>query len=271
MKTENDYLENISLSLKFCHCITKNGNWSEDKIKVHYTFWCILDGALTLSVNERTFQVSAGDVVFFYPGCRYQAHTNGIKTTMLFVCFDLETGNHIDLLEGNDYAGVYHNADIAAAAERFYTINSQYSKNLITVNFQQYMAFWNFFSIVTSHLGHQESFMLTPTISSNPKIRKILNYIHEYHLEPLTNAEMAAYMDMSEKYFIRFFRTHLGYSPHQYLREYQMRHSLVYLSDPEYSLADIAQKFNFADEFTFSKAFKRIYGESPNSIRKKLS
>ena len=271
MNTQNSYLANMSLSIKFCHNIIHDENWNEKKTKTHYTFWCVHEGSFLLKINGRLFTVSEGDVVFFYPGNRYRAYTDGTKCSFLYACFSLETGNSIDILAGNNYAGVYRQERISDIAENFYEKNLKICENWGAIAFQQYMAFLDFFSSLAPFLGQQEPFFDAAPAPDDSRIRRVLDYIHEYFLDPLTNEELAAYMGMSEKYFIRFFRSNLGKSPKQYIQEYRMKYSLTLLAIPENSLADIALQLNFADQFIFSKAFKRYYGESPSVFRKQLT
>lgn len=271
MTTENDFLSNISLSIKFCHYIKQAANWSEQKTKAGYTLWCVLDGSFTLEINSQTFTISKGNTVFFYPGCRYKAYADNTECSFIFTCFSLETGNKIDLLEGNNYSGIYRQKEIAEAAILFYEKNELLAKNWGAIAFLQYMAFMNYLSTLAPFLGHQQPFYETAPKPADMRIHRVINYMHEFCLEPLTNAELASYLGMSEKYFIRFFHAQTQKTPMQYLQEYRMKHSLVLLADPANSLADVAQKLNFTDQFSFSKAFKRFYGESPSIFRKQLT
>ena len=75
-------------------------------------------------------------------------------------------------------------------------------------------------------------------------------------------------MGMSEKYFIQFFHSHTGYSPKQYRIHQRMNYSVKLLADPANTLAHIAMRLHFSDQYAFSKAFKKYYGEAPGAFRK---
>lgn len=270
MNIENNFLTNLSLSIRFCHYLKKDTDWSEQKTKTAYTFWCVQEGAFTLKINHRLYTVSAGDTVFFYPGARYRAYANGEKCSFLYISFSLEAGNHIDLLEGNNYFGIYRHPAVSEAARRFCQSNVNKSDNLNSIAFLQYMAFMNFFSVIAPYFGKQEYFYEEAITPADMRIHRVIGYIHEFYAKPLTNAELAAYIGMSEKYFINFFRKQTSISPMQYLHNYRMQQAMVLLTDPSNSIADIAQQLNFTDQFSFSKAFKRYYGESPSAFKKQL-
>lgn len=271
MTTENDFLSNISLSIKFCHFIRQVADWSEKKTKAGYTLWCVQEGSFILEINNRVFTVSEGDTVFFYPGCRYKAYAQNQECSFLYTSFSLQTGNSIDLLEGNNYSGIYRNPKIAAASRTFYEQNEALNANWGAIAFLQYMAFMSFFAAIAPFFGQQEPFYESIPKPSDMRIHRVMNYMHDFYLEPLTIAELATYIGMSEKYFIRFFRAQTGISPMQYLQNYRMKQSLILLADPDNSLSEVAQQLNFTDQFSFSKAFKRYYGESPSVFRKQLT
>ena len=77
-------------------------------------------------------------------------------------------------------------------------------------------------------------------------------------------------MGMSEKYFIQYFHIHTGTSPKQYLVEKRMKHALLLLANPVNSLTYTAARLGYSDQYAFSKAFKKYYGEAPSSFRKHL-
>ena len=270
MNSENDFLSNILLSIKFCHFIRKTPDWSEQKTKVGYSFWCIQEGTFTLEINKQSFTVSAGDTVFFYPGCSYKAYARNQECCFLFISFSLQTGSSIDLLKGHNYAGIYRQPQVAEENRVLYRQNSERLVSSNAITFLEYTVFMGFLAVIAPFFGQQEPFFQTLPKPADTRIHRLIDYIHEFYLEPLTNAELAAYIGMSEKYFIRFFRAQTGTSPMQYLQNYRMQQALVLLADPANSLSEIAQQLHFTDQFSFSKSFKRYYGESPSVFRRQL-
>lgn len=270
MNTENDFLSSILLSIRFCHFIRHSADWSEQKTKVSYTFWCIQEGSFTLEINAKSFTVSAGDTVLFYPGCRYKAYAGNQECSFLFIGFSLQTDSSADLLSGRNYCGIYRNSEIANASRAFYLHSAECLASHSVISFRQYSAFMGFLAVIAPFFGQQEPFFQTLPKPADTRIHRLIDYIHEFYLEPLTNAELAAYIGMSEKYFIRFFRAQIGTSPMQYLQNYRMQQALALLADPSNSLSEIAQQLHFTDQFSFSKAFKRYYGESPSIFRRQL-
>lgn len=79
---------------------------------------------------------------------------------------------------------------------------------------------------------------------------------------------MAEFMSMSEKYFSGYFHFHIGMSPKQYLTKCRMTHAIQLLSDPDNSISEIAGRLHFSDQYSFTKSFKKYYGETPGKFRK---
>lgn len=261
---------NLSLSIKFCRYCKHDANWSENKTKTDYTIWNIQEGSLVIEINKQKFTAYEGDVLLFYPGDTYKAYANGSECNFLVTFFALETGNHIDLLERKNCGGIYRHSQIAAASRQFYNDYLEGFQNQIEMDFQQYARLLNFIAKLTPYFGQQIPFRAKVSSAEDLRIHKLLEYMNEHYPEPLTNRELASFMGMSEKYFISFFHSHIGKSPKQYLIECRMKYSLVLLADSRNTISDIAMRLNFTDQYSFSKAFKKYYGEAPSSFRKQL-
>lgn len=223
-----------------------------------------------MEINRQQFTAHKGDVILFYPGDTYRAHADGEECNFLVTFFALETGSNIDLLAQRNYAGIYRHSQIKKASEKFF---GEYIKNFqeqLSPDFQQYASFLNFIAELSPHLGRQIPFYAHARQTPNLRIHRLLEYMNEHCLEPLSNRELASRINMSEKYFISFFHSHIGKSPKQYLTECRMKHALVLLADSENTLTRVAEQLGFTDSYTFSKAFKRYYGEAPGTLRKEL-
>lgn len=261
---------NLSLSIKFCMYCRHDADWSEHKTKTDYTIWNIKEGQLVIEINKQKLTAKAGDVLLFYPGDTYSAYADGECCNFLVTFFSLETGNHIDLLERKNYGGIYRNEEISRASEQYIQDSLEGLQSHWEPDFRQYGGFLNFFAKLNPHFGHQLAFYPQAAPTADLRIHRLLDYMNQNYLEPLTNRQLADFMGMSEKYFITFFHTHIGKSPKQYLIECRMKYSLVLLKDSRNSIADVALRLNFTDRYSFSKAFKKYYGEAPGSFRRQL-
>jgi AraC family transcriptional regulator len=77
-------------------------------------------------------------------------------------------------------------------------------------------------------------------------------------------AEVATASNMSEFHFFRSFKQAFSISPYQYLLQKKLELAQSLLYNKEFSVTKIASYCNFSDLPSFSKAFKRQYGQSPS-------
>lgn len=78
---------------------------------------------------------------------------------------------------------------------------------------------------------------------------------------------IAAQLGMSHSYLCRLFRRRLGCSPQQYLMRQRIAAAASEVAEGSDPIAEIAQRYGFADQFAFSHAFRRFMGRSPREHR----
>jgi AraC family transcriptional regulator len=78
--------------------------------------------------------------------------------------------------------------------------------------------------------------------------------------------EIALYSNLSEFHFFRCFRQAFGISPYQYLLRKRLEYATELLKCKKFRIAKVATLTGFPDPFTFSKAYKRIFGFAPSLL-----
>ena len=58
----------------------------------------------------------------------------------------------------------------------------------------------------------------------------------------------------------------MGITPVNYIIEVKMKKALEYLHEQKYSVKEVASLVGYADIYSFSKAFKKIYGIPPSKF-----
>ncbi|MPN49688.1 HTH-type transcriptional activator RhaR [bioreactor metagenome] len=102
------------------------------------------------------------------------------------------------------------------------------------------------------------------------KIRKMVSCIQANHAEPLTLKDIADSIHISRSECCRLFRRVLDLTPFEYLIQYRISQSLMYLSSTDLCISDIAQQVGFGSSSYFTECFKREMGQSPVKYRKSL-
>lgn len=267
----NNYLSNLSLYIKLHRFIHHDKDWYEHKTKSNYTIWNIYEGNLWLEINGQVHKAEAGDVIFFYPGDTYKAHSDEGGCTFLFIIFSIQLGNNIDVLSNEQLSGLYHHP---AVSERSLEFTKQYmekfhQKECSTLKL--YALFLDYFADFSTFAEFAVPFKTASTTMDSLLIHKILDYMNSHFTEDITVKELAQRASMSEKNFIRYFHFNVGISPKRYLIEQRMKYATELLADKDNSITDIAQAVGYSDPYCFSKAFRKYYGESPSACRKSLT
>lgn len=256
---------NVSIHMKLNLFCRHDKGWTEHKTKADYTLWCVAAGSMTIETEGKAFPVFRGDAVLFYPGDSYRACSDEGCSFLVFF-FSLETGNSIDLLKDLNLAGVYRDA---ALQEQCLTFCGRYQQtSAASPGLPLYAAFFSFFTELFQRAENCLHFHETASPAPDTLLRSLVAYMNAHYTEPVAIRELAEMAEMSEKYFIRYFHFHIGVTPKQYLVKLRMRRAVELLSSDGRSLSEIADALGYSDQYCFSKAFRKYYGEAPGTFRR---
>lgn len=79
--------------------------------------------------------------------------------------------------------------------------------------------------------------------------------------------ELCRELSVSKCHFIRNFKKYTGLPPMRYFMGLKIETAKVMLAQSDIPLKQIADRLAFADEFHFSKRFKKVAGRSPSEFR----
>ena len=106
---------------------------------------------------------------------------------------------------------------------------------------------------------------------SAARIKEMLRYVHEHFDQNIDTAQIAKSTGVSESECLRCFRTTIGTTPIQYLRQYRIQRSAQLLTDTQEPVADVARRCGFQDVSYFTKTFRELRGCAPSEYRKEHS
>lgn len=92
------------------------------------------------------------------------------------------------------------------------------------------------------------------------KAKELIDY--NFH-EKLNMKDVAQFASLSEYHFFRLFKSTFNISPQQYLTEKRMSEALNLLRSGNHSVSETAVATGFSDVYSFSRAFKKHFGFSP--------
>ncbi|WP_449602087.1 response regulator [Paenibacillus sp. Marseille-Q9583] len=113
----------------------------------------------------------------------------------------------------------------------------------------------------------QESYTDAAT-STNYKIKRVIDYIHQNYNQDLTLNELADYVGLNNSYLSRIFKEQTGSMLIPYINGYRVKKSLELLKEGKLKTYEIAERVGFNSIDNYYISFKKIYGLPPNEYRK---
>lgn len=103
------------------------------------------------------------------------------------------------------------------------------------------------------------------------EIQEVIDYIEANLCEKLKLSDLAERCHLSEFYFHRLFRKETGETVMEYVRKRRLTKAAEDLLETQFSILDIAVKYEFSCGEAFSRAFKKMYGITPIEYRNSKS
>lgn len=96
---------------------------------------------------------------------------------------------------------------------------------------------------------------------------KVTEYINKNLNKNITVADLAALLGYNTNYFTSLFKSYTKMTPKQYIISIKLSKAVALLYDLSLSIADIAERTGFINQYYFSTSFKKVYGLPPTQYR----
>lgn len=103
---------------------------------------------------------------------------------------------------------------------------------------------------------------------ADPRLRKALEQMHAAPATHWTLESLAQVAGMSRASFAQHFAERVGQTPMEYLTRWRMVQAELRLRNPSVSVAQVASESGYETEAAFRKAFKRVHGIGPGTLRR---
>ncbi len=102
------------------------------------------------------------------------------------------------------------------------------------------------------------------------RIKRALVHAREHLRNPLTVEELAGAANLSPRQFTRVFREETGQSPAKAVERLRLEAAKAMLEDGRHSMDIVARDTGFADRDRMRRAFLRVFGHPPQTVRRSL-
>jgi AraC-like DNA-binding protein len=102
------------------------------------------------------------------------------------------------------------------------------------------------------------------------KLKKVFMLIENSYAKPLTLGQLSAAVDMTPKYFCRFFKEATHRTPLDYVTYYRVEAACHAFAATDHNVTEIALDMGFSDVSYFIRCFKKYKGVTPGRYRRTL-
>ncbi|NIF23644.1 GlxA family transcriptional regulator [Candidatus Pantoea multigeneris] len=103
----------------------------------------------------------------------------------------------------------------------------------------------------------------------NPAVRKVIDFMRHHLDSPLPLSEVAEFSALTVRQLNQLFIKNTGYTAAVYWRRMRLEHARKLMSDTDSSIHAIATTCGFSDASHLVDWFRKQYGETPGSFRKR--
>jgi AraC-like DNA-binding protein len=233
-----------------------------------------MEGQGALLINRAKYIIDGNRIYFVQPREFHSILPEAVEKPISYyaVLFRPEPGNPVDEEIVGLMGHLWHarNRALPADAKDRFFLDDLYRLSKSSSERSQKSAEHALISILYRWFDHFDS--TSEDVHSggtkNEHVERALALMMKHVREKLSSDDLAAMLGLSEEYFIRLFRHHLGMPPFQYFTRLKIEAASAVLVDNQLTISDIAYRFGFENPFHFTKVFKKCTGLSPREYRK---
>jgi len=242
---------------------------------VEYEIIRILTGTLHVTMDEKEFTATPGDIVFVNSGILH----SGIPSDCVYQCivFDMNA-----FLKNNPRCSTYIKQiiDHSAFVYHHFTPKNQQIHQIVWDIFNAmesqktgyelivFGELYHFFGVVFSEkLYFSDSPQNRRDYRKIMQLKKVLDYMEANYSSPVTLEQLSASVNMSPKYFCRFFYHMTHRTPIDYLNYQRIEHASYQLATTDTSVTEVAYNCGFNDLSYFIKTYKKYKGITPGKSK----
>lgn len=240
-------------------------------VRMEYLIHLILKGCGNLYMNGKDYSLKKGDLFLITPGISVEYCSDsespweycwlGFHGTNV-ADYITQTGLSLDCpvrpfhLNPSLITGILENLIVT-------------DRNILSDELDRIGYLYEFLALLVESFYLENSEAMTQNLLSKKHTISAVSYI-EKNYKTVSISEIAEYLGLNRTYLHTLFKKEFNMSPQQYLIRYRLRRAAEDLSNTHTSIEEIAFQIGYQSVVSFYKAFKKLYGVSPDQYRSLL-
>ena len=224
----------------------------------------VVDGKGTVTQNDRTFQVKAGDVFILHPG-KYHDYFPAPDDPWVKGWVQISGFGVPDILRMYGLSNVDHIPDFDIS-EDISKIRKVIGRDTNTETIDRHGPI---FMIELLHKLSDELKRRSTSENLPTKMSLIRDFIENSPNGNITLDQLTEKFGISKNHIIRLFKKEYNITPNEYILNHRIALAQSLLKRTKLTIQEIANQLNFCDSAYFSEFFKKQTGMTPLQFRKK--
>ena len=230
----------------------------------HYEIYFMKEGSCRYFLDDRSFDVEAGDLIFIPKGIIHRTNYTSATHSRLLINFTEDYIPEDVIGELDQSRFLYRSKEIARNVEEVfkkieyeYNNTDRFSNSLLRC----YAA--GIFYLILRFPGTLEE-----ATTGNELIDSVVKYIKKNYMSDIKLSAVAKMKSVSAEHLSRTFKSCTGFGFNEYVTLLRLRKAEEMIrNEPDKTISEIAYECGFNDGNYFSYKFKKIYGISPIKLR----
>ena len=234
----------------------------------------VLEGTAVSCVPDHEVTLQAGDLLLLGTGTQH--HLTQLRSLRNYnVLFDSRL---LDSLTGighfrwlrvgeGEYSSLMHLSDNDLSGAVILLEKMRHEQLARSLGWE--LAMFGAFSQLFAHISRYARLDtdVYGTSTSGFQLGRVLRYMEENAVKPLTLEDLSRYAQMSESNFRHQFKAATGLAPIDYLIRLRCRRAMLDMFSSDHSISEIALESGFTDSNYFARKFRQVTGCSPREFR----
>ena len=242
----------------------------------------VASGNLHYFIENKEYFLQEGDAIFINSGRLHRGYSDNltqVSNTIVFdgtvFCEDTSSEWYSSLIQEfvhSDINGLILTPDIPwmkAVLDKLKAMYGDYQKQ----NFASKLSVKGYLCTIFAEILNNTAHTSCPTALNTEKMkrmRKLLSYIAQNYMNPITLTDLASAAGLSDAECSRFFSSQMNQSPFSYLNQYRIERSCELLVNTDLSISDIALRSGFNSFSYYGKRFREKMHCTPSEYREKI-